>query len=357
MAQPDDTTYMRRCLELASRAEGCTSPNPMVGSVIVCNGKIIGEGFHLKAGTPHAEVHAINSVADKSLLPESSLYVNLEPCSHQGRTPPCADLIINTGIKRVIVGTKDTSLKVAGKGIEKMRQAGIEVVTGIEEQSCRDLNKRFFTWNEKKRPYVILKWARSADWFIDQNREPGSPVEPNWITGMAERVLVHKWRAAEDAILVGGGTVRADNPLLNVRLWTGKNPIRVIISRSGNIPSDANIFKTEGKVMIFTMNNDVRFQNAEVIILQENTKTIETVLNTLYNKNVLSLLVEGGSYIIKEFAESGLWDETRRFTGRKNFGEGLPDPFPGMNSETEIEYKTSTLDIGFNYSVKNKRVE
>lgn len=357
MVQPEDSIYMRRCLELAARAEGCTSPNPMVGSVIVLEGKIIGEGFHLKAGTPHAEVHAINSVADKSMLPHSTLYVNLEPCSHHGRTPPCADLIIRMGIKRVIVGTSDTSTKVAGKGIEKMRQSGIEVITGIEEKYCRYLNRRFFTWHESKRPYVILKWARSADSFIDLNRLAGGTVGPNWITGMTERVLVHKWRAEEDAILAGGGTVRSDNPLLDTRLWQGKNAVRIIITRSGNIQSDANIFKPDGKVIIFTRNDKVRFSEAETIVLREDQETIETVLKTLYDKNILSLLVEGGSCIIKDFVASGLWDEARRFTGRKYFGEGLPDPFPEMNSDHEIDFETSTLDIGFNYSVKNKEVE
>lgn len=351
MAQPDDSIYMTRCLELARKAEGFTSPNPLVGAVIVHRGLIIGEGYHLKAGTPHAEVHAINSAADKTLFPDSTLYVNLEPCSHFGRTPPCADLIIECGFKRVVVGTIDTSAKVAGRGIDKMRQAGIEVITGVMEKDCRELNKRFFTWHEKKRPYVILKWARSADGFIDLERKKGEPAEPHWITGMTERVLVHRWRAAEDAIIAGGGTIRTDNPYLDSRLWNGKNPVRIIITKSGNIDPGANVFKPTADRIVFTSNSKINIPGVGVILLRDDENAIKTVLNSLYHKNILSVFVEGGSYIIGEFVKSGLWDEARRFTGKMNFNGGVKDPFPEMKYVKSFSFESDTLDIGFNYNV------
>lgn len=348
MAQSEDSIYMNRCLELAGRAEGYTSPNPMVGAVVVHNGKIIGEGFHLRAGEPHAEVNAINAVTDKTLLLHSTLYVNLEPCSHHGRTPPCADLIINCGIPRVVVGATDTSSKVAGRGIEKMRQAGIGVITGLEEVKCRELNKRFFTWNEKKRPYVILKWARSADGFIDFVRTPGDTAGPHWITGMAERVLVHRWRAAEDAILAGGATVRLDNPALDVRYWKGRNPVRIIISRSGEIDQQAKIFSPTAEVIMFTRNPRVTFPGVKVIVIRDDQDTVSAILNTLFDLDIQSLFVEGGSRIIKAFVASGKWDEARRFTGKENFGAGIADPFPEMEPRVTQRFESSTLGVAFN---------
>jgi len=348
MAQSEDSLYMNRCLELAGRAEGYTSPNPMVGAVVVYNGKIIGEGFHLRAGEPHAEVNAINSVTDKTLLPHSTLYVNLEPCSHHGRTPPCADLIISCGIPRVVVGAIDTSSKVAGRGIEKMSQAGVEVITGIEEVKCRELNKRFFTWNERKRPYVILKWARSADGFIDFVRKGGDTAGPHWITGMAERVLVHRWRAAEDAILAGGATVRLDNPALDVRYWKGKNPVRIIVSRSGELDRKAKIFSPTAEVLLFTRNPNVTFPGVKVIVMSDEDDTVATVLKTLFDLEIQSLFVEGGSQIIKAFVASGKWDEARRFTGKESFTAGIADPFPDMEPRISQHFRSSTLEIAFN---------
>lgn len=349
MAHRDDLLYMRRCLDLACRAEGNTSPNPLVGSVIVHDGTITGEGYHLRAGTPHAEVHAINAVADKSLLPHSTLYASLEPCSHHGRTPPCTDLIIGSGIKRVVVGTKDTSLKVAGRGIEKMRAAGIEVVEGIAEDECRWINRRFFTWHEKQRPYVILKWARSADGYIDLNRQPGDAAEPHWITGMTERVLVHRWRAAEDAILAGGGTVRADNPSLDVRLWRGKNPVKVIVSRSGALDRGSKIFNGTADVILFTRNRDVSFQNTRVVYLKEDQDFIAEVLKVLHQLGIQSLFVEGGAFIIKCFVSAGLWDEAWRFTGKKNFGGGVPDPFTSFTPCRSYHFNQSLLERALNF--------
>ncbi len=348
MAQSEDSLYMNRCLDLAGGAEGYTSPNPMVGAVVVHNGKIIGEGFHLRAGQPHAEVNAINSVTDKTLLPYSTIYVNLEPCSHYGRTPPCADLIISCGIPRVAVGTTDTSPRVAGRGIEKMREAGIVVTTGIEEAKCRELNKRFFTWNEKKRPYIILKWACSADGFIDFEREKGDTAGPHWITGMAERVLVHRWRAAEDAILAGGATIRLDNPALDVRYWKGRNPVRIIVSRSGEIDKKAKIFSPTAEVILFTRNPRVTFPGVKVIMMRDEEDTVTAVLNTLFDLGIQSLFVEGGSQIIKAFVASGKWDEARRFTGKESFGAGIADPFPEMEPRILQRFESSTIEVAFN---------
>ena len=348
MARESDIIYMHRCLDLACKAEGYTSPNPMVGAVVVHEGVIIGEGFHLKAGSPHAEVHAINSVSDRTLLPLSTLYVSLEPCSHQGRTPPCTDLIIKSRIPRVIIGTKDTSTRVAGSGIEKLRQAGIEVVVGVEESKCREINKRFFTWNEKKRPYVILKWARSADGYIDLHRHQGDAIGPNWITGMTERILVHRWRASEDAILAGGATIRMDNPSLDVRLWNGINPKRIIVSRSGNIDPGSKIFNGAAEVTIFTRNSHLSMPGAGIVLLRDDQETIKGILSSLYEMEIQSLLVEGGAFIINEFVKSELWDEARRFTGKKNFCEGISDPFPTMRPERVHNFESSILEIGYN---------
>ncbi len=349
MAHPDDMIYMRRCLELAGRSEGLTSPNPMVGAVVVHNGSIIGEGFHLRAGTPHAEVHALNAVSDKSLLSSSTMYVSLEPCSHHGRTPPCADLIISSGIRRVVTGTIDTSLKVAGRGIARMRDAGIEVVTGVMEDECRRINRRFFTWHERQRPYVILKWARSVDGFIDLERQAGDTPEPHWITGDTERILVHRWRAAEDAILAGGGTVRTDNPSLDVRLWKGKNPVRIIVSRSGNMDPLSKVFDGSVETILFTCNRKVSLPGIEVVQLADNEYFVEEILSALREIGIQSLFVEGGACIMRHFIESGLWDEARRFTGKMRFGTGVPDPFPDFVSEKTVRFEKSILEIMYHF--------
>jgi diaminohydroxyphosphoribosylaminopyrimidine deaminase/5-amino-6-(5-phosphoribosylamino)uracil reductase len=346
MGQPEDMIYMRRCLDLARKAEGHTSPNPMVGAVVVHNDTIIGEGYHLQAGTPHAEVHALNAVTDKTLLPRSTLYVSLEPCSHQGRTPPCADLIIRSGIKRVVVGTSDTSPKVAGKGIARMKEAGIEVTTGVEEEGCRMINKRFFTWHEKNRPYVILKWARSADGYIDITRTPGDAAGAHWITGKAERILVHRWRAAEDAILAGGATIRSDNPSLDVRLWRGKNPLRVIVSRSGDIDSDAKVLKGPAETILFTCNRKLNIPGIRIIQIDYSNDFISDILKKLHEMGVQSVFVEGGAFILRSFFISGQWDEARRFTGVMNFGDGVPDPLSSFRPEHTYRFEKSTLDIG-----------
>ncbi|MBN2634479.1 MAG: bifunctional diaminohydroxyphosphoribosylaminopyrimidine deaminase/5-amino-6-(5-phosphoribosylamino)uracil reductase RibD, partial [Bacteroidales bacterium] len=300
---------MHRCLDLAMMAEGRTYPNPLVGSVIVYDGKIIGEGYHVRAGDRHAEVVAIDSVKDKEKLRESTLYVNLEPCSHYGKTPPCADLIVEKGIKKVVVGTVDTSSKVSGRGILKLRKSGCEVLTGVHEASCRWLNRRFFTFHEKKRPYVILKWAQSSDGFLDAERNPGDECSPRWITGEAERVLVHRWRASEQSILAGAGTLRADNPQLNVRCWSGKDPIRLILSSSGRLDPGLALFNTSGSNIIFTHNENVSIPDAMIKKLEKNQESAKQVLQFLYQSDIQSVFVEGGSEVLNHFIDTGLWDE------------------------------------------------
>jgi diaminohydroxyphosphoribosylaminopyrimidine deaminase / 5-amino-6-(5-phosphoribosylamino)uracil reductase len=343
-ANTDDILYMKRCIELALKGDGTTRPNPMVGAVIVHKNKILGEGFHIRAGGPHAEVIAINAVADKSLLKESTIYVSLEPCSHFGKTPPCADLIIETGIKRVVAGTTDTTSKVAGKGFEKLRSAGVEVISGVMEEECRRVNKRFFTFHEKKRPYVIMKWAQSSDGYIDVVRKQGDPVEPNWITGSAERVLVHRWRAGEDAILAGGATIRSDNPSLNVRHWTGTDPVRVIISRSADFPSDSRVFNLPGKVLLFTQ-NERHGTRAKTITTYADVVPVKEILSVLYREGIQSVIVEGGARILGSFISSGYWDEARIFTGRKSFGTGVPAPAVEGRIVEKAVFRESDLNI------------
>lgn len=345
MPENDDIKFMRRCLDLAGRAEGMTHPNPMVGSVIVNNGKIIGEGYHLKAGTPHAEVLAIDSLSDKKLLKYSTLYVNLEPCSHFGKTPPCADMIIENGIKRVVIGTPDTSKQVSGAGIRKLKDAGVEVITGVLEEESRYLNRRFFTFNEKERPYIILKWAQSNDGFLDITREERAEARPLWITGNSERALVHRWRASEQAILVGANTVRADNPKLNVRDWAGDNPVRIVMSRSGHLESSSDIFGTYGTDIVFTGRADAKIANAVIVKLDEGECSFKQVVKYLYNNGIQSLMVEGGAQILKGFISSGLWDEARIFYGLDNFGTGVKAPEIEGTIQMQNDFSRSSLRV------------
>lgn len=346
MREEEYGIYMRRCLDLAVKAEGLTYPNPMVGAVVVYNNTIIGEGYHLAAGTPHAEVNAINSVKDKNLLKECTLFVSLEPCSHFGRTPPCTDLIISSGIPVVVIGTRDTSEKVDGKGIEKLKRAGVKVVCGVMESECRRVNRRFFTFHEKKRPYITLKWAQSADGLIDIVRPANSTPEPYWITGKAERVLVHKWRSEEEAILAGGETIRRDRPRLNVRYWSGRAPMKVILSRSGNIGDFPE--ENETKSLIFTLNNKMcPRENCEYIVLSEGDMPVQKICGVLYNYGVSSLFVEGGAAVHNMFIEAGLWDEARIFTGNRVFGSGKEAPRIEGQTVDEFNFEEVVLKLVF----------
>jgi diaminohydroxyphosphoribosylaminopyrimidine deaminase / 5-amino-6-(5-phosphoribosylamino)uracil reductase len=326
MEETDDIKFMRRCLELASKAEGLTYPNPLVGSVIVYDGKILGEGYHLKSGEPHAEVNAINSVKDRSKLKFSTLYVNLEPCSHYGKTPPCADFILSNGIPRVVIGTIDTSDKVSGKGVKRLRDAGCEVETGILETECRRLNRRFFTFHEKKRPYIILKWAQSADGFLDILRSEYHRIEPTWITGKPERVLVHKWRASEQAILVGAGTVRADEPRLNVREWKGPDPQKIILSSSGSVSLGSSGFDPGNKVIVFTHNEKADINGAVMVVLKKEMSSAVQIVDYLFSSGLQSLFIEGGAEVLNHFITTGFWDEARIFTGNDSFKAGVRAP-------------------------------
>jgi diaminohydroxyphosphoribosylaminopyrimidine deaminase/5-amino-6-(5-phosphoribosylamino)uracil reductase len=348
MPEADDIKFMRRCLDLAIRSEGMTYPNPLVGAVIVHKGLIIGEGYHLKAGGPHAEVNAINSVRDKSLLKDSVLYVNLEPCSHFGKTPPCADLIISEGIKKVVIGTPDTSIAVAGRGIARLKEAGTEVVLGVMEQESRWINRRFFTFNEKSRPYIILKWAQSADGFLDVLRIKQNENRPTWISGNPERVLVHKWRAAEQSILVGAGTVRADNPELTVRHWKGNNPIRLILSGSGLIDKESALFKTSGTNILFTTNTKNDLNGTININLTDSMSPCRQITGYLFEKGIQSLLIEGGAKVFGHFIESGFWDEARIFTGDIIFKSGVQAPVISSPLVSGIHFSHSTLEIYVN---------
>lgn len=344
MVAEEHNKFMQRCIELASCAEGMTYPNPLVGSVIVHDGQIIGEGYHLKAGFPHAEVNAINSVHDKSLLRNSTIYVNLEPCSHFGKTPPCADRIISEGIPRVVVGVSDSSAKVSGKGLARLLAAGCEVITGVLEKECRDLNKRFFTFHEKERPYIILKWAQSYDGFLDIIRTESGIRGPKWISGKPERVLVHKWRAGEQSILVGGRTIRTDDPSLNVRDWTGHNPLRLILSSSGDISENSAVFSHNEETVLFTYNENTRVPGT-VIALDKDRQSAVQIVDYLYSKGIQSLFVEGGAEILNHFIVNKLWDEARVFTGITSFGAGVEAPALNGSLVSETSFEGSTLRI------------
>ena len=313
--------FMQRCIELASKAMGCASPNPMVGSVIVYNNKIIGEGYHEKYGSHHAEVNAINSVKDKSLLFKSTLYVNLEPCAHFGKTPPCSDLIIQNKIPEVVIGCVDTFSEVSGKGIERMRSVGIDVKVGVLENESRELNKRFFTFHEKKRPYIILKWAESKDRFI----APKNQTKPFWMTSSESKKLAHKWRAEEDAILVGRITAEKDNPSLTVREVEGSNPIRIVIDKDLKLSADFNLFNNDAKTIVFNQLKSEENNSNNYIKINFNNLT-KNILQELHKQNIQSIIIEGGTITLQSFIDKNLWDEARIFTTKKTLTEGVKPP-------------------------------
>lgn len=312
-----DHTYMRRALELASNGLGNVSPNPMVGCVIVCDDKIIGEGWHMKYGEAHAEVNAINSVKDKSLLQRSTVYVTLEPCSHHGKTPPCADLLIKSKVKKVVIANVDSNPLVGGKGIEKLKAAGIEVETGLLDEEGRELNKRFFTFIEKKRPYVILKWAQTADGYIARK-----DYDSKWISGEESRKLVHKWRSEEDSIMVATHTAKYDNPRLDVRDWSGESPVRIVIDKKLELPASLNLFDGSVKTLCYNMVKNDKLDNVEYVKVDEQDM-LDNILSDLYNRNIQSLIVEGGAALHKNFIDEYIWDEARVFVSPNTFGGGI----------------------------------
>ena len=321
-----DEKYMARCLDLARCGLGLTSPNPMVGCVIVHDGQIIGEGHHYKYGGPHAEVNAINAVKDKTVLSSSTLYVSLEPCSHQGKTPPCTGLILSHGFRKVVVAQTDPNPLVNGRGISALRDNGIEVTSGVLEKEAITLNKRFNTFHQKQRPYIILKWARTLDGFIDIDRTGPEIPADNWITNDRLKMLVHKWRTEEDVILVGTNTALNDNPQLNVREWVGRNPVRLVIDEDDQLPKSLKIFDRSQPTIVYSTKSREESENPVYANLDFSNSIIPQIINDLYRRNLQSVIVEGGRELLDSFLASGLWDEARVLTGNKIFGKGLKGP-------------------------------
>lgn len=338
-------------MQLANKGMGQTYPNPLVGSVIVYERMIIGEGWHRKPGEAHAEVNAINSVEDRSLLKKATIYVSLEPCSHFGKTPPCSDLIIAMGIKKVVVAMPDPFKEVRGRGIKKLMEAGCEVVVGVLDEQCSWLNRRFLTFHLKNRPYIILKWAQSEDDYIapSTDREERKPV---WISNKYSKRLVHKWRAEEQSILIGTNTAIADNPQLTTRLWEGNNPVRIILDRQGRIPVNSAVFSPGVKTIILTGVNGSDFgdrsKDLPNIIFREIDFSKEIgnqVCKVLYNEDIQSVIIEGGSRTLQTFIDENLWDEARIFTGKITIKKGIKAPEFSGKILSEEKIASDTLQI------------
>lgn len=337
---------MKRCLELAENGFGTTSPNPMVGAVIVHNNKIIGEGWHKKSGEAHAEPNAINSVKDKSLLKKATIYVSLEPCSHFGKTPPCTDLIIENEIPKVVIGIMDPFAKVCGNGINKLKKHGHNVIVGVLEKECEVQNKRFFTFHKKNRPYIILKWAETKDGFIDIIRDKNSDNKPNWISNQYSQQNVHKLRSEEDAIFVGTNTAINDNPKLNTRSWAGKSPVRVVLDRQNRIPKDYSLFDGSIPTIVFT---ELSLENKTNLIYEKldfsDKLFLNNLMNTLHSYNIQSIIIEGGLQSLQSFIDIDLWDEARVFVGDRSFGDGIKAPKIKSNNIIESKVGSDILKI------------
>ncbi len=342
-----EENYIKRCIELAKNGFGTTYPNPMVGSVIVYDGKIIGEGWHRKSGEPHAEVNAINSVKDKSLLSKATIYVSLEPCSHFGKTPPCCDLIIKHNIPNVVIGTIDPNNKVSGNGIKRLEEHGIHVTVGVLELECRELNKRFFTFHNRNRPYIILKWAESVDGFIAPSNKYSK--QPVWISNEFSRQLVHKWRSEEQAILVGTNTVLDDNPKLDVRDWKGENPIRVILDRAGRI--DKSHFVKDGRIKTIVITEQENLTFSENCIYENaifDIRLTKKIIHILQKYGIQSIVIEGGKQTLESFIDDNLWDEARVFIGSIHLKNGIKAPV--LNGDFQIKnIKEDQLKLYFNH--------
>tara|TARA_B100001094_G_C18164976_1_gene791493 strand:- start:1035 stop:2075 length:1041 start_codon:yes stop_codon:yes gene_type:complete len=323
MSLKKDELYIKRCIELALKGAGKVSPNPMVGCVIVYNDKIIGEGYHKQYGGKHAEVNAIESVKNQSLLKDSILYVNLEPCSHHGKTPPCCELIVNKKIPKVVVGCKDYSKKVNGKGITYLKQNNVKVILHNSYNS-KILNKRFFNFHKNNRPYIILKWAETKDGFIDLIRS-NNHKGVNWISTENTKILVHKWRAEEDAILVGRKTVENDNPELTVREYKGINPIRIVIDPDLKLNYDHKIFNNSSKTIILNRTQSKELDNM-IFLNVGNKDIIKSSMKYLHELKIISLIVEGGKKTIESFLDANYWDEARVIQGDKKFNNGIKAP-------------------------------
>ncbi|QED36377.1 bifunctional diaminohydroxyphosphoribosylaminopyrimidine deaminase/5-amino-6-(5-phosphoribosylamino)uracil reductase RibD [Antarcticibacterium arcticum] len=342
--------YINRCIQLAQNGLGTTYPNPMVGSVLVYKENIIGEGWHRAAGEPHAEVMAIRSVKNRDLLKKATIYVSLEPCSHYGKTPPCSDLIIASGIKKVIIGTIDPFAKVAGKGIKKLMDAGCEVTLGVLDKECQALNKRFFTFHKKQRPYIILKWAQTRDGFIaPETRDSRKPV---WITGALSNQLVHKWRSEEQGILIGTNTAVEDDPKLNTRLWDGPDPTRIIIDKNLRTPIDSCVYDQSVKTIFICAKHqakDVQIdQGKHQLIFAEidfEAEIASQICEILCRHEIQSVIIEGGTRTLQTFIQAGLWDEARIFTGNIDFKSGVKAPEFQGNFKEQYRTGVDTLMI------------
>lgn len=312
---------MHRCLQLALNGSGATAPNPLVGAVLVRDGRILAEGWHRAFGGPHAEVECLRAFGDGPVPPDATLHVNLEPCAHQGLTPPCADLLIARGVKHVVVGSTDPNPLVAGRGIARLRDAGVQVVAGVLHEECRWINRRFITAFERQRPYVVLKWACSLDGFLDDHGRTAR------ISGAATDVRVHRWRAAEQAILVGSTTVVNDDPALTVRHVAGRQPLRVVLDRAGRIPASARVFDGAAGTLLFTgmQRRDV---TVDQCLLEPEADPLPALLTELHRRSIRSLLVEGGAALLGHFLDAGTWDEARVITGARPLGNGTRAPRP-----------------------------
>ena len=331
-------------MSIAKKGIGYSRPNPSVGAVIVWNNTIIGEAYTSSYGGNHAEVNAINSVKDKTLLKEATIYVTLEPCSHHGKTPPCADLIIKYQFKKVVIGCIDSNRLVAGKGVERLKKAGVDVLVGVLESECLYHHRRFFTVQEKKRPYIILKWAETKDGFIAPlSKEKQQPV---WISNQYSQQLVHQWRSQEHAIMVGTSTVIDDNPTLNVRSWSGQNPVRIVLDRSLRIPKTATIFDKSVQTIVITQVGAKPQQFDKNLIFEEIyfSKNIAIQICEVLQKNkIQSVIIEGGLQTLQTFIDEDLWDEARVFVGDKEFKEGVPSPKLNRVTNEEMNLHTDVL--------------
>lgn len=343
---------MQRCLQLAENGLGSTYPNPMVGSVIVQNDRIIGEGWHRKAGEPHAEVIAVRSVKNPELLKEATIYVSLEPCNHFGKTPPCSDLILEKGIPTVVVGTVDPFAAVAGRGIQKLREAGRTVVVGVLERECQWLNRRFFTFHNEHRPYILLKWAQTADGFIAPLKKEAQ--KPVWISNAYARQKVHQWRSEEQAILVGTKTVVDDNPQLNTREWFGNAPVRIVLDREGKIDPSYRVLDGTQPTLVITeakkslLDNRVAYQNCIF-----DGSLPQQIARILYQKGLQSVIIEGGAKTLQLFIDAGLWDEARVFESAEQWGQGIPAPrFEALPVWSE-KIENNNLNWYYRYDQRN----
>ena len=341
-----DEFYINRCLQLANNGVGFTRPNPSVGAVVVHSDKIIGEGFTSAYGGNHAEVNAIASVTNTELLKEATIYVTLEPCSHFGKTPPCADLIVQQKLKRVVIGALDTNPLVAGKGVARIEAAGIDVTTGVLEEECRQQHQRFFTVQNKKRPYIILKWAESKDGFIAPKTK--DVREPIWISNTYSKQLVHKLRAREHAILVGTNTAIEDNPKLSVRTWGGNNPVRVVIDENLKTPKESFLFDSSVKTIFITNGIEIDVNNSENLVIEKinfNANIASQICEVLMKHNIQSIIIEGGAKTLQTFIDLNLWDEALVFTGDVNLKDGIKAPKLNAQTQSQEKIKSDILNI------------